>query len=188
MKRKLLLILFPALFGFALNAQTIHPDYMDGRIWFKIKDNTPVWHVAGTKMDHSNMALSSFPFVKEMASKYNVTRLSRPFHMVKNDKKLSNVFLLEFADYSKVDLIIRQLVETGKLEYAEKVPLTKTTLTPNDPDFNASTQWSLFKINAPLAWNVSTGNAGIIVAIVDDAVKITHPDLTTNMWVNTAEI
>lgn len=188
MKRKLLVLLLPALLGFTAKAQTVYTDYMDGRIWLKIKDNTPIWHVAGTEMNHNNMPLSSLPFIKQMASEYKITRLSRPFHMVKNEKKLSNVFLVEFSEYNKIDLFIRQLQETGKLDYAEKVPLTRTTLTPNDPNYNASTQWSLFKINASNAWNVSTGNTSIVVAIVDDAVKITHPDLAPNVWINTGEI
>lgn len=37
---------------------------------------------------------------------------------------------------------------------------------PNDPLF--ASQWGLHKIRAPLAWDISRGNAGISIAIVDE--------------------
>lgn len=36
--------------------------------------------------------------------------------------------------------------------------------------------------------NLSCGDPSIIVAVIDDGVKYTHPDLKDNMWVNTAEL
>ncbi len=41
---------------------------------------------------------------------------------------------------------------------------------------NTTQQWGLFQINAPAAWNISTG-AGINVAVVDTGVHLGHPDL-----------
>ena len=35
---------------------------------------------------------------------------------------------------------------------------------------------------------MATGDPSIIVAVLDDGVKYTHPDLAANMWVNTGEI
>ena len=39
-------------------------------------------------------------------------------------------------------------------------------------------------INVPEAWKLTGGSPSIIVAIVDEGVKYTHPDLADNMWVN----
>ena len=39
-------------------------------------------------------------------------------------------------------------------------------------------------INVPEAWKLTGGSPSIIVAIVDEGVKYTHPDLAANMWVN----
>ncbi len=39
-------------------------------------------------------------------------------------------------------------------------------------------------INVPEAWKPTGGSPSIIVAIVDEGVKYTHPDLADNMWVN----
>jgi subtilisin family serine protease len=43
-------------------------------------------------------------------------------------------------------------------------------------------------IDAPEAWNLSTGSQQIIVGVVDSGVNYTHPDLAANIWTNTAEL
>lgn len=44
-------------------------------------------------------------------------------------------------------------------------------------------------INIEDVWNtLSCGDPSIIVAVIDDGVKYTHPDLRANMWVNEAEL
>ena len=43
-------------------------------------------------------------------------------------------------------------------------------------------------IGAYGAWKYTTGDSRIIVAVVDEGVKYTHPDLAENMWVNEAEL
>lgn len=43
-------------------------------------------------------------------------------------------------------------------------------------------------INVKDAWELITGDPTIIVAVVDEGVKYTHPDLAANMWVNPGEI
>lgn len=57
--------------------------------------------------------------------------------------------------------------------------------TPNDPRFNA--QWHLKKINAPAAWDLTTGSKDIVVAVLDTGVDYKHPDLAANMWQNPGE-
>ena len=43
-------------------------------------------------------------------------------------------------------------------------------------------------INIKNAWGLTGGDPRIIVAVCDEGVKYTHPDLAANMWVNTGEI
>ncbi|MBR5833889.1 MAG: S8 family serine peptidase [Bacteroidales bacterium] len=43
-------------------------------------------------------------------------------------------------------------------------------------------------INVKNAWGLTAGDPRIIVAVCDEGVKYTHPDLAANMWVNAGEI
>ena len=43
-------------------------------------------------------------------------------------------------------------------------------------------------INVKNAWGLTGGDPRIIVAVCDEGVKYTHPDLAANMWVNAGEI
>lgn len=43
-------------------------------------------------------------------------------------------------------------------------------------------------INVADAWTLTGGDPQVVVAIVDEGVKYTHPDLAANMWVNPNEI
>ena len=43
-------------------------------------------------------------------------------------------------------------------------------------------------INVKNAWGLTAGDPRIIVAVCDEGVKYTHPDLAENMWVNKGEI
>ena len=43
-------------------------------------------------------------------------------------------------------------------------------------------------INAFAAWNYTAGSNKVVVAVVDEGVKYSHPDLKDNMWVNEKEL
>ncbi|HKI51784.1 MAG TPA: S8 family serine peptidase, partial [Geothermobacteraceae bacterium] len=49
-------------------------------------------------------------------------------------------------------------------------------LVPNDPLFSA--QWNLAQINLPQAWELTTGDPAVVVAVLDTGVLMNHPDLT----------
>ena len=58
--------------------------------------------------------------------------------------------------------------------------------TPNDPDY--SEQWYLDQIQAPAAWEITTGSHNVIVAVLDAGTDLDHPDLESNLWQNSGEI
>jgi subtilisin family serine protease len=59
---------------------------------------------------------------------------------------------------------------------------------PTDPAYVDIQHWYYHAINAPAGWNIETGDDGIIVAVVDTGVDITHPDLDGQVWTNPGEI
>ncbi|MEA1947314.1 MAG: S8 family serine peptidase [Thermodesulfobacteriota bacterium] len=83
------------------------------------------------------------------------------------------------------------------VEYAEPNYYRYTCAIPDDTDFDLL--WGLHNtgqyvngiidadIDAPEAWDITTGNSDIVIAIVDTGVDYSHPDLSDNMWSNTGE-
>jgi len=60
-------------------------------------------------------------------------------------------------------------------------------IAPND--FRYDDQKIMYnQINAPLAWNFTTGNKRVVVAIIDTGVDTEHRDLKNNIWSNPFEI
>ena len=57
--------------------------------------------------------------------------------------------------------------------------------TPNDPRYGE--QWDWPKVNAPKAWDLSTGSHTVVVGDIDTGLEYTHEDLAANAWQNTAE-
>ncbi len=85
---------------------------------------------------------------------------------------------------------------TPGVQYACPDFIRTPLLTPNDSRF--AQLWGLNNtgqtggtvdadIDAPEAWNLTTGSKQMIVAVIDTGVDYTHEDLAANMWVNTAE-
>jgi thermitase len=52
-------------------------------------------------------------------------------------------------------------------------------LVPNDP--YVSRQWALQMIQAPFAWEIARGGAGVVVGVLDSGVDLTHPDLAAHV-------
>ncbi len=181
---KKVLPLFVILFVSALLcAQTIHPNYQDGKIWFKLKDN--YYLPLNISEDPQNIEIPTLPFMQDIAGICRVEKLSKPFASAKKSFALQRTFLLRFSDHNRVDHIIKMLSAMPMVEYAEKVPLDRIEYTPNDPSYSA--MWHLTKINAAGAWNYFNAVSTRTVAIVDNAVQTNHTDLTANIWINPGE-
>ncbi len=43
-------------------------------------------------------------------------------------------------------------------------------LEPNDPNYQNGDQWNLNKINAPAAWDITTGSEDVVIAVIDTGV------------------
>lgn len=57
---------------------------------------------------------------------------------------------------------------------------------PNDPSYGAQYHHPLMQ--NPLAWDVTLGSAAVTIAITDDGMALSHPDLAPNLWTNPGEI
>ncbi len=53
-------------------------------------------------------------------------------------------------------------------------------LNPDDPDYGQ--QYAFPLINAPDAWEITTGNPDVVVAVLDEGIEYGHEDLEANIW------
>ena len=136
----------------------------------------------------------------------------------KRERGMHRWFVVEFAEDTPVESVAQRyaaMEEVERVEYAiefvrpevnvvpvESHPATRSGSEPfNDPMLPL--QWGLHNegsstifstayagadINAYEAWKYATGNPKVVVAVVDEGVKYTHPDLAANMWTNDAEL
>lgn len=75
--------------------------------------------------------------------------------------------------------IVERLERHPKVEFAEVDQLFPEALVPNDSQY--SSQWHLSKINAPAAWDITTGKNSVTIAIIDSGVESTHPEFSGRM-------
>lgn len=95
------------------------------------------------------------------------------WHMNKRTGKMvqlhdmSQLFTIHFNRFVPIDFIIQELEQMDEVLYAHQ-PIQAVSLNdPNDPSFNPTDQWNLFKINAPQAWDITTGSSNVIVGIIE---------------------
>ena len=175
-----LLFAFLILFSSGLTAQNFSADYYDGQLWVQLDARST------KRFQHDKDKLSAAPFIEligsDLASEFGLTSIRKPFHFAL-DAAIREVYQVNFSEAEKVMEFARKLEALDAVNYAERVPIMRTSLTPNDlgPASGNSDQWYLHRIDAQEAWDISTGNTDIKVAIVDDAVLTTHPDLIPNL-------
>jgi subtilisin family serine protease len=95
---------------------------------------------------------------------------------------LESIYRVQWTSTIPVKHAVAALAADAAVEYAEPDYIARPARVPNDPEY--ANQWALAKINAPTAWDVTTGDANVIIAIVDSGVDATHPDFADRLWVN----
>jgi subtilisin family serine protease len=77
---------------------------------------------------------------------------------------------------------LKQLQGDPGVVYAEADGTIHVDAVPDDPGFVQ--QWGLAAINAPSAWNVTTGSPSVVIALIDSGVDMTNPDIAPKVWNN----
>ncbi|HWZ31609.1 MAG TPA: S8 family serine peptidase [Bryobacteraceae bacterium] len=83
------------------------------------------------------------------------------------------------VDPARRDQIQKALEASGLFDFVEPDYLAHVNTTPNDPGYPS--QWHLATIQAPYAWNITTGSTSVPIAMVDSGVDTTHPDLASKV-------
>ncbi len=117
------------------------------------------------------------------------------------DLPQSDVNLVDLPPDLGVGEAVRRYESSPDIEYAEPNFKIYPSATPNDPGF--SRLWGLNNIgqtvggksgtpdadiDAPEAWNTTTGTPSTVVAVIDEGVDVSHPDIRDNVWRNPGEV
>ena len=111
---------------------------------------------------------------------------------------IEGMILLETQTDVAITTIENWLADNSAVAYFEpNMVISACATTPNDPDFDEL--WGMNNtgqdggtvdadIDAPEAWDITTGSSDIVVGVIDTGVDYTHPDLAANIWTNPGEI
>ena len=88
---------------------------------------------------------------------------------------LSRIYRLRLAPDADILRAVQDLSANPGVAYAEPDYLAHLIVTPNDPLYSG--QWGLTLINAPAAWDVTTGSTDVVIAVIDAGLDTSHPDL-----------
>lgn len=173
---------------FTAFSQNVHVDFYDGKIYLRTEKLLPEIDAVKDRISIKD----AFFLSETQITEYGIQSIKKPFYRT-TDKSIRTIYLIEFSQHHKIYDLLAELNKSEKIDYAEQVPIYKTILNPNDLGPNNFTvnqggQYSLHKVQAPAAWDISVGSSTIKVAVVDDAVYALHPDLGPALWVNAGEI
>ncbi len=163
--KHLMAIIFALFFFTNINGQTLSNDYVVGEIIIQLNfDITP----SQLTQAFGNIGLSQKQKISDTL----------------------NIWLFQYNTGSiQPDVCLNLLNENNLVKTAQFNHYVYLNSIPNDPGF--SNQYGMNKIQAPSAWDFTTGGATvqndqIIIAVLDVGFDINHPDI--DFWKNTAEI
>jgi len=174
-----------------------YADFVPGEFIVKFKAET----IVDVTESLDGWICTGLPSIDILNEKHRVSSINKLFNSCKKtyDEKpdLYNIFKFNVPQDSDILSIVQEYLLDSHVMYAEPNYIYHTCAIPNDPDFNL--QWALHNtgqtggtvdadIDAPEAWDIETGDADVIIAVVDSGIDLIHPDLIDNIWTNEDEI
>lgn len=115
---------------------------------------------------------------KEMANNKKIQSRLKESKIILDERRSKylskhNVYKLEGE--KSFNIVDKFRFKKRTYEY-EKIPLFRDfCVIPNDPLF--VNQWNMNQIQAPTAWDITTGANTVLISVIDSGVDLTHPDL-----------
>jgi hypothetical protein len=181
------ILLFFVLNGSSQNIQQPESgDFESGVVLFGLSNDYDVSHIP--MKEDKTVDASLLPELSDIFEKYGLIVLFRPYLAFENPV-LERIIEMKFYKTEEIDNLIIDLEKNYFIEYAEKNAKKISKSIPNDPLYGIidgkNVKWHLDQIYAEGAWMIQQGDPNIKVAIVDNYVWGSHPDLnisTSNLY------
>ncbi len=102
------------------------------------------------------------------------------------DDDISRILDVQFANGASPKDAAATLMTNPFVEYAEPLYERHEFYTPTNSYWPQ--QWDMDTIHCPAAWDITMGDTSVVIAIVDDGVDTSHPDIKPNIWHNDGEM
>ena len=136
--------------------------------------------------------------LKEPASQADLRDLNQENGAtIEEDLPRSDVNVVDLPRDLTVSEAVRAYEGSPDVAYAEPNFKLQPAAVPNDPSFpnlyglnnNGQTGGTVdADVDAPEAWNTTTGSPDTVVGVIDEGIDTGHPDLRDNIWTNTGEV
>lgn len=157
-----------------IKEQSLSEQYLSDVIYMVYPTETAIfWEDCSFKIDPN-----TFPEIRDLISTYGIIEIENSFYFAKHEQ-LKRTLRVKLTKTILIDELVKELNRIESIKFAERIPLMSKALTPNDSEY--IDQWHLEHIGAEDAWDISTGSGAIDVAVVDDAIQTTHPDLSSSI-------
>ncbi len=105
----------------------------------------------------------------------------------------TTLHVLDFDENADLDSLIQRIERNSHVLFASRNAYGKLSeVFPDDPHFQSGEQWNAHNtgqsggtidvdLDAPAAWDNSTGSSTVTVAVIDTGVDATHEDLAANL-------
>lgn len=111
----------------------------------------------------------------------------------------ANIEVISVPPGLTAEQLVARYQRSGQVEDAGLDRLISPALAPDDPGFTSGDQWHLNNlglgggtldadIDAPEAWDSLRAASNVVVAVIDSGIRLSHQDLTNNLWINPGEI
>ena len=165
--RKILALILVLLLAVSSSAQ----EYTPGDVIVVLKPSSP------EKITASSLSVQASDFAGAFSAS---VKEIYPALSAKN----GGAFMMIHSESEDAETLSAMLRENPNVAAASPNYKIHAAIVPNDSSYGDC--WGMEEINAPAAWDISTGSENVYVAVIDSGVDHTNPDLSANVATNLA--